>query len=45
VVAIPDDHTFFCGVAIGYRDPDTPVNVFDVPRADISESIDWEGWD
>ncbi|HSM53504.1 MAG TPA: nitroreductase [Erythrobacter sp.] len=45
VVEIPDDHTFFCGVAIGYRDPDAPVNCFDVPRADIAESISWEGWD
>ncbi|MEE1877186.1 nitroreductase [Altererythrobacter litoralis] len=45
VVEIPDDHIFFCGVAIGYRDPDAPVNCFDVPRADISESISWEGWD
>ncbi len=44
VVDIPDDHIFFCGVAIGHRDPDAPVNQFDVPRADISESIRWEGW-
>ncbi|KUO57776.1 MAG: NADH dehydrogenase [Sphingomonadales bacterium BRH_c42] len=45
VVAIPDDHIFFCGMAIGYRDPAAPVNLFDVPRADIAESIRWEGWD
>lgn len=45
VVDIPDDHIFFCGVAIGYRDPGAPVNTFAVPRADISESIRWEGWD
>lgn len=44
-VDIPDDHIFFCGVAIGYRDPDAPVNTFDVPRAPIDESIRWEGWD
>src|SRR3546814_1241203 len=44
VVNIPDDHIFFCGMAIGYRDPDAPVNNFPVPRADISESIRWAGW-
>lgn len=44
-VEIPEDHIFFCGVAIGYRDEDAPVNTFDVPRADISESVHWEGWD
>ncbi|NVE94270.1 nitroreductase [Altererythrobacter lutimaris] len=44
VVEIPEDHIFFCGVAIGHRDPDASVNQFDVPRADISESIRWEGW-
>ena len=32
VVAIPDDHIFFCGLAIGHRDPDAPVNNFPVAR-------------
>ena len=45
VVDIPDDHIFFCGVAIGYGDPSVAVNQFDVPRAAIEESIRWEGWD
>lgn len=45
VVTIPEDHTFFCGVAIGYRDPDAPVNTFTVPRAPLEESIRWEGWE
>lgn len=44
VVAIPADHTFFCGLSIGYRDPEAPVNAFPVPRAPLSESIRWEGW-
>src|SRR3546814_4821812 len=43
VVTIPEDHHFFLGVAIGYRDPDAPVNQFDVPRADIDEALRWEG--
>ncbi|NVD43657.1 nitroreductase [Qipengyuania atrilutea] len=44
VVDIPDDHIFFCGLAIGYRDESAPVNNFDVKRADIGEAIRWEGW-
>ena len=44
VVDIPDDHTFFCGMAIGYRDADAPVNTFDVKRAGLDESVRWEGW-
>lgn len=44
MVAIPDDHTFFCGMAIGYRDADAPVNQFDVKRAPLDESVRWEGW-
>ena len=44
MVDIPDDHIFFCGMAIGYRDPDAPVNQFDVKRAPLDESVRWEGW-
>ncbi|UIP07972.1 nitroreductase [Erythrobacter sp. SDW2] len=44
MVDIPEDHIFFCGVAIGYRDPDAPVNNFTVARAPLSESVRWEGW-
>lgn len=43
-VNIPDDHIFFCGVAIGHRDPDAPVNTFPVPRAPLSDAITWEGF-
>lgn len=45
VVAIPENHIFFCGMAIGYRDAQAPVNLFPVPRAPLSESIRWEGFD
>ncbi|OGS51259.1 MAG: NADH dehydrogenase, partial [Erythrobacter sp. RIFCSPHIGHO2_12_FULL_63_10] len=38
-VDIPQDHIFFCGMAIGYRDPDAPVNNFAVPRAPLDEVI------
>ena len=41
---IDDDHIFFCGMAIGYRDEDDPINQFDRPRASIDDAIRWEGW-
>jgi nitroreductase len=43
-LAIPDDHIFFCGMAIGYRDPDAPINEFDVPRIDLDAAIEWRGF-
>jgi nitroreductase len=44
LLAIDDDHIFFCGMAIGYRDAAAPVNNFAVPRVEIDEAIRWEGW-
>ena len=44
-VDIPADHTFFCGLAIGWRDPDAPVNNFPVARALLDEAVRWEGFD
>ncbi|WP_427968808.1 nitroreductase [Altererythrobacter sp.] len=44
VANIPEDHIFFCGLAIGYRDPDAPVNCFEVNRAGIDEAITWNGF-
>ncbi len=43
-LAIPDDHIFFCGLAIGYRDPDAAVNGFDVPRVGLEHAIRFEGF-
>jgi nitroreductase len=45
VVAIPEDHTFFCGLAIGFGDREAPVNQFPVARAPLEEAVRWEGWD
>ncbi|QQN75300.1 nitroreductase [Croceicoccus sp. YJ47] len=42
-VTIPDDHVLFCGLSIGWRDPDAAVNSFAVARADLDESIRFEG--
>lgn len=44
VVRIPGDHIFFCGMAIGYRDPDAAVNRFAVPRAALAEAVRFEGF-
>ncbi len=44
VVDIPDDHIFFCGMGIGWRDPEAPVNQFPVPRAPLDEAVTWEGF-
>ena len=45
MVDIPDDHIFFCGMAIGYRDAEAPVNQFGVKRAPLDEAVRWEGWE
>jgi len=44
VVPIPDDHIFFCGLAIGHRDPDAPINRFPVARAALDEVVTWVGF-
>jgi nitroreductase len=41
---IPEDQIFFCGMAIGYRDPDAPVNNFPVGRASLDQVVSWEGF-
>ena len=41
---IDDEHIFFCGMAIGYRDADDPINNFDRPRSPVSDVVRWEGW-
>ena len=38
------DHMFFCGLAIGYRDPDAPVNNFDRGRVPLEEHVTLRGW-
>ncbi|MEQ8741671.1 nitroreductase [Parasphingorhabdus sp.] len=43
LLGIDDEHIFFCGMAIGYRDPDAPINNFDVPRVPISDAIEFRG--
>ena len=38
VAEIPQEHTFFCGVAIGYPDESAAINRFDNPRATLDET-------
>ncbi len=44
LLAIDNDHIFFCGMAIGYRDAGAVINNFDVPRVEITQAIDWRGF-
>jgi len=43
-VAIPDDHIFFCGMAIGWGDREALINSFPVPRAPVDEAVSWQGF-
>ncbi len=43
-VEIPDDHIFFCGMAIGWGDRAHAVNQFPVARAELNEAVRWEGF-
>lgn len=44
LLGISDDYIFFTGMAVGYRDPDAPINSFAVPRVDLSEVIEFRGF-
>lgn len=43
LLGIDDDHIFFCGMAIGYRDPDAPINNFAVSRVPIGHGLEFRG--
>ncbi len=43
-LGIDDDHIFFCGMAIGYRDEDHPINNFTVPRIALDQVVRFEGF-
>lgn len=40
-----DSTMFFCGMAIGYRDMDAPVNTFERERVPLDEQVTFLGWD
>lgn len=39
VTGIPDDHLLFCGLAIGWPDPEAAVNAFANDRAPLEETV------
>lgn len=41
---IPDTHTLFCGLALGYADPDAAVNNLESPRASMGEVATYLGF-
>ena len=41
---IPDDLTLFCGLALGYADPDAKVNGLESPRAPMAEVVEYHGF-
>ena len=43
-LGIDDEHIFFCGMAIGYRDPAAPINTFPVPRVSLTETVAFKGF-
>lgn len=44
LLGIDDDHIFFCGMAIGYRDTDHAINNFAVPRVALDEAVEFRGF-
>ena len=39
-----DRYMLFCGMAIGYRDPDAPVNNFERERVPLDEQVKFLGF-
>lgn len=44
-LGLSDDTMLFCGLAIGWRDPDAPVNNFQRPRVALADQIKFLGFD
>lgn len=40
-----DRYMFFCGMAIGYRDPDAPINNFERERVPLENQVKFVGFD
>jgi len=38
-------YMFFCGMAIGYRDPDAPLNNFERERVSLNEHVKFIGFE
>lgn len=44
-LGLSDDTMLFCGLAIGKRDPDAPVNNFERPRVALADQVRFLGFD
>ncbi len=42
---IPPNHMLFCGMSLGYADPDAPINKLRTERADLSEFVKFKGFE
>lgn len=40
---IPDEMDFYCGLALGYPDPDSPINNYRTERASLDEVVTFKG--
>ncbi|MEP3051119.1 MAG: nitroreductase [Erythrobacter sp.] len=40
-----DRYMLFCGMAIGYRDPDAPLNTYERERVPLDQQVKFLGWD
>ncbi len=38
-------YMLFCGMAIGYRDPDAPLNTFERERVPLDDHVSFHGWE
>jgi nitroreductase len=43
-LGLPEDHILFCGIAIGWRDDDAPVNGFARERVPLDEQVKFMGF-
>jgi nitroreductase len=44
-LALPATEMVICGVALGYPDPDAPVNHYRTAREDLTSFTDFRGFD
>jgi len=44
-VGLPEDHMLFSGMALGYRDPDHPINTLRASRDPMDAWCELKGWD
>jgi nitroreductase len=43
ILSIPEDGRVIVGIALGYPEPDFPLNRFERKRAELSEFVKWVG--